>query len=185
MRGLDRTRREPADALRELELERLDALQVQLTRVLGRVHVTVSGGKIVTDPDGRPLVDDGPTVAAAQALVRVGESRRRLLGLDAPAQVEAKVWTVDQMDARIGELETLLAADDPEWGQREQARASQALAADRFRLAWSRPGLVAGDPAGFVAEGLALLLDSLDLDDQAREVAAAAVEQALSVGVGR
>ena len=74
-RSLDRTRREPADAVRELELERLDAVQVALTTVLRRRHVTVSGGKIITDDDGQPYLDDGPTIAAAQALVRVSESR--------------------------------------------------------------------------------------------------------------
>jgi hypothetical protein len=111
-RSLDRTRREPADALRELELERLDALQEALTEVLGRVHVTVSGGKVVTTKgdDGQevPLVDDGPTIAAAQALVRVQESRRRLLGLDAPTRVDARVLSIDELDMQIKELETLL-----------------------------------------------------------------------------
>jgi hypothetical protein len=112
MRGLDRTRREPADALRELELARLDALQEALTRVLGRAHVTVSGGKVVTTKgdDGQevPLLDDGPTIAAAQALVRVQESRRRLLGLDAPARVDARVLSIDELDMQIKELEALL-----------------------------------------------------------------------------
>lgn len=111
-RSLDRTRREPADALRELELERLDALQEALTRVLSRAHVTVSGGKVITTTgdDGKdvPLLDDGPTVAAAVALVRVQESRRKLLGLDAPTRLDARVLTIDEIDLQIKELENQL-----------------------------------------------------------------------------
>jgi hypothetical protein len=107
-RSLDRTRREPADALRELELARLDALQEALTQVLGRKHVTVSGGKVVVDQHGLPYLDDGPVIAAAQALVRVQESRRKLLGLDAPTRVDARVLSIDELDMQIKELETLL-----------------------------------------------------------------------------
>jgi hypothetical protein len=40
--------------------------------------------------------------------VQVQESRRKLLGLDAPAKVDARVLTIDQIDAQIAELETLL-----------------------------------------------------------------------------
>src|SRR6266511_2675475 len=46
-RGLDRTRREPADALRELEAERLDQLQLEALRVLRRRHFLVQGGEVV------------------------------------------------------------------------------------------------------------------------------------------
>jgi hypothetical protein len=133
MRGLDRTRREPADALRELELARLDALQEALTRVLGRAHVTVSGGKVVMtegdDGQEMPLLDDGPTIAAAQALVRVQESRRKLLGLDAPARVEARVLSIDELDMQIKELETLLGETADREGadlyQRQHERATK------------------------------------------------------------
>jgi hypothetical protein len=125
MRGLDRTRREPADALRDLELERLDALQLALTQVLAGQHVTVSGGKVIRDEHGQPLRDHGPTIAAAQALVRVQESRRKLLGLDAPVRVDAKLMTVDQIDARIAELEAELDAQDRAEGRDPYARRKQ------------------------------------------------------------
>ena len=52
-RGLDRTRREPAEQLRELELERLDRLQVEATKVLAARHVIVQAGKVVVDEDTR------------------------------------------------------------------------------------------------------------------------------------
>ena len=43
-------------------------------------------GKVITDPaTGGAMLDDGPVVSAAATLMRIGESRRKLLGLDAPA----------------------------------------------------------------------------------------------------
>jgi Winged helix-turn-helix DNA-binding len=179
-RSLDRTRREPADALRELELERLDTLQVQLTQVLGRRHVTVSGGRIVLDEDDQPLLDDGPTVSAAQALVRVSESRRRLLGLDAPNRVDVRgALSIDLLDAQIRELEDQLAADDPDWDGRERRQRDLDAKVQQLRQAWSTSSRVRLDPAGFVGDALDLALQLLDLDDQEREAAAVEVERLL------
>lgn len=110
MRGLDRTRREPADALRELELERLDRLQVEATKVLAANHVVIQGGKAVVDKQGEPYRDHAPTLTAIRTLVQVQESRRRLLGLDAPTRhdVSARFHTIDELDREIAELESLL-----------------------------------------------------------------------------
>lgn len=77
-----------AEDFREMELQRLDALTAKVHEVLERQHVVVTpGGKIVYDGDVK-LVDDGPTLAAIDRLVKIGESRRKLLGLDSPAKVE-------------------------------------------------------------------------------------------------
>src|SRR5512132_2810307 len=111
--AMRRTVKEPADQHRALELRRLDDLQLQVTEVLRREHITISGGKVVVDDDGRPYRDDGPVIAAARALLAIQERRAKLLGLDAPTKIEGRIMTVDQIDARIGELEALLAADDP------------------------------------------------------------------------
>jgi transposase len=62
-RGLDRTRREPADRLRLLELERLDRLQVEAVQVLRAQHYVVQAGEVVTH-NGQEVVDHGPTLAA-------------------------------------------------------------------------------------------------------------------------
>ena len=109
-RSLDRTRREPADALRGLELERLDALQVAATKVLATNHVVIQGGKVVRDKQGEPYRDHGPTLTAIRTLVQVQESRRRLLGLDAPTKhdISARFHTIDELDREIAELENLL-----------------------------------------------------------------------------
>jgi hypothetical protein len=183
-RSLDRTRREPADGVRELELERLDAVQVALTTVLRRRHVTISGGKVVLDPDGQPYLDDGPVVAAAQALVRVQESRR-LLGLDEPARadvtarIHAEVYSVGALDRELERLTAELAADDPEWAGRERRQRDREQMIERLRTAWSTLGRVRLDPAGFVGDALDLALQLLDLDDQEREAAAVEVERLL------
>jgi hypothetical protein len=93
--------REPAEELRTLMLERLDAELVRLNgleeaarQVLERHHVTVSNGQIVF-LGGEPLIDDAPVLAAIDRLLKIDEqrrkndeSRRKLLGLDQPAKVE-------------------------------------------------------------------------------------------------
>jgi DNA-binding Lrp family transcriptional regulator len=184
-RALDRTRREPAAGLRELELERLDALQVALTTVLARRHVTISAGKVVLDTDGQPYLDDGPVVAAAQALVRVQESRRKLLGLDEPARadvtarIHAEVYSVDALDRELERVTAELAEQDPEWGEQERRRQDLDRRLVRFRGEWSTPGRVITDPAGFVGEALDLALQLLDMDDPAREQVAVEVERLL------
>jgi hypothetical protein len=184
-RALDRTRREPAAGLRELELGRLDALQAALTTVLRRQHVTISAGKVVLDTDGQPYLDDGPVVAAAQALVRVQESRRKLLGLDEPARadvtarIHGELYSLDSLDRQLERLNAELAEQDPEWAEHERHRQDLDRRLTQFRAEWSTPGQVARDPTRFVGDGLALLLEALDLPDDQREAAAVEVEHFL------
>ncbi len=84
---------EAVDQYRELELERLDALQRAAWAVLAKRHVLVQGGKVVryADDDGAeevPLEDDGPTLAAIDRLLKIAERRARLLGLDSPVKID-------------------------------------------------------------------------------------------------
>ena len=65
MSALRRTQQEPADELRRLELERLDEA---LRAIAGRVRQG--------------------NLAAIDRWIRISESRRRLLGLDAPTRTE-------------------------------------------------------------------------------------------------
>lgn len=76
------------------ELDRLNALEETVQRVLERKHFTVSNGKIIYLGD-EPLEDDAPVLAAVDRLIRIeesrrknGESRRRLLGLDEPVKTQ-------------------------------------------------------------------------------------------------
>ena len=184
-RGLAATRHEPAVKLRTLERERLDRLTVQAVQVLQARHVVVSGGKIVVGDDGRPLVDHGPTLAAINTMVRLMERRARLEGLDEPvraditAKVHAEVYSVGALDRELQRLTDELAGLDPEWGEQERRRQDVDRRLGRLRDAWSSPGRVAGDPAGFVGDALDLALQLLDLDDPQREAAAVEVERLL------
>lgn len=70
------------------EAQQLDDLFVAALEVLERDHVTVSHGKVVKDDDGKPLLDDGPKLAAIDRLVKVRESYRKLLGIDAAQKID-------------------------------------------------------------------------------------------------
>lgn len=76
----------PAEALRDLELSRLDTMYEAAMGVLERQHVTVSNGKVVHLSDD-PLPDDGPVLQAIDRLLKIQERRAKLLGLDAEKKV--------------------------------------------------------------------------------------------------
>lgn len=104
---------EPAEQLRTLELERLDALQAEAWAVMTREHLTVSGGKIVMveGPDGveAPLGDDAPVLKAIDRIVKLMERRAKLLGLDAPTRLSVDAETLGR---EIGELLDALGGTD-------------------------------------------------------------------------
>jgi hypothetical protein len=109
--ALDQTVREPADELRKLEVARLDQLWVEVTKILRRRHLLISGGTVVLHPenDEQPLEDDAPALHAVDRLVRIMERRARLLGLDAPTKVsilsdEDKAAIVEAMERAMREL---------------------------------------------------------------------------------
>lgn len=80
-RALAEAREESADVAaeyRELELERLDALTRAAMEVLERKHVKAVGSGEYMEL----LDDDAPKLQAVDRLLKIAESRRRLLGLD-------------------------------------------------------------------------------------------------------
>lgn len=81
-RVMEETLKEPAEQVRQFELERLDDLEAAVRDSLERRHYVVSGGKIVFD-GAEKLEDDGYLLSATDRLLKIYESRRRLLGLDA------------------------------------------------------------------------------------------------------
>lgn len=85
-RCLAETLTEAATELRQIELERLDTLYAAATAVLEREHITVNNGKVIYQGD-TPLADDAPVLAAIDRLLKISESRRKLLGLDSPEKV--------------------------------------------------------------------------------------------------
>ena len=92
-----------AEELRAIQLQQLDYLTEQALNVLESAHhVVTQAGRIVTDADGRPLVDHGPVLAAIDRLLKIQERRAKLMGLDAPIRQE--VITLDQIDREIERL---------------------------------------------------------------------------------
>jgi hypothetical protein len=93
--------RDSAEVYRTMELERLDTLTVEAARIMMATHPLVSGGKVL---DG--LSDDGPRLGAIDRLLRISESRRKLLGLDAPAKTA--LTNPDGTPAAYAELRTVV-----------------------------------------------------------------------------
>ena len=59
----------------------------------------------------RPMLDDGPVVQAATALLRVQERRAKLLGLDEPSKIRVETIPLDVVEAEIARLEAKFALD--------------------------------------------------------------------------
>lgn len=107
---------EAVEELRTIELQRLDEMLEVARRELHRDHVLVQQGRVIRDDAGVPMIDHGAKLAALDRLVKISESRRKLVGADMPMRIEQKV-TVEEvtvMDAEIRELvEKMNGADEP------------------------------------------------------------------------
>lgn len=73
---------EAVDELRKYEMEKLDRAEQAALEILRRRHEVVFRG------EETGIQDDGPALAALDRLLKISESRRRLLGIDAPVVVE-------------------------------------------------------------------------------------------------
>lgn len=99
---------EAVEALRTIELARLDEALVEALRQLRMNHVMVSHGRIIEG-----VVDEGPKLAAIDRIIKISESRRRLLGLDLPVKVSHEVTVHDgdsDLDREIADLLAKLGA---------------------------------------------------------------------------
>lgn len=115
--------RESAEAAKQFELDRLDAeldrldtLEAKVRGVIDRDHVTVANNGTVVVHQGEPLLDDAPVLQAADRLLKIedsrrrnGESRRKLLGLDAPSRVSVEAEQLGREIARL--LDAALGSD--------------------------------------------------------------------------
>lgn len=106
--------RGPAEKLIALEASRLDTMFESALEVLERDHVTVSHGKVIKDDDGNVLLDDGPRLAAIDRMLRVRESYRKLLGLDAPSRVSVDAQQLGDEIAAL--LDRATSSDDSTGG---------------------------------------------------------------------
>jgi hypothetical protein len=86
-RSLTDTLAEPAANLRQLEREKLDRLEQLVHAELERQHFVIANGKIMYIGE-EPLHDTGAVLACVDRLVKISESRRKLLGLDSATKVD-------------------------------------------------------------------------------------------------
>lgn len=124
------------DQYLQYELDRLDHMQQAVLAVLdnpGRiVHVMEWRGEYETNEDGEQfkkldsvpvlIVDDKKILGAVDRLVRISESRRKLVGLDAPVKVQGDI-TVTETTQEDLELQELL----------REAKARAAASAEKIR----------------------------------------------------
>lgn len=132
-RALKDCYREEAGEAVQLELERMDDVSRVLYRVMHTKHFKVSAsGRIVRDGAGDPVRDDGPVVHAAMGLVKLSESRRKLLGIDAPSRSRVQIITDEVLAAEEDKLDKeiadLLAAESAAEADRASADADPGLA---------------------------------------------------------
>lgn len=113
-RALARVPYEAADEVRQIENERLEQMARRTLAVMVGTHVRLSGGEIVRDEHGNPLTDPMPVLKAVDSMLKIMERRARLLGLDAP--VDVNMITSTQVDIEIARLsaELLSKGLDPE-----------------------------------------------------------------------
>jgi Sigma-70, region 4 len=102
---------EAVGELRAIECQRLDAVIARLWGVVHADHPLVSHGRRWDD-----LQDAGPVLQALHGIVRASESKRKLLGLDAPSRSVVEVITEDVVDAELRRLESEMAALDESAG---------------------------------------------------------------------
>lgn len=95
---------ESVSELRRVELDRLDELQKRLFKVASSDHPMVSHGRVIPN-----VIDLTPNLQAMAQLLRLSESRRKLLGLDAPTRVHVRVS--DEVTAEIERLAEQLGVD--------------------------------------------------------------------------
>lgn len=117
-----------AQAARQVFLDRFQDYRRSAQRVLAARHyVTVQSGKIVTGPDGQPLVDDDPVLRALDRLAKIDDMEIRLRDLW-PA-TRSRIEVVDDDVARA-------LADEAE---REFARITEAAADTGNGIAGEHP----------------------------------------------
>lgn len=107
-RAFRQTLAEPAEQARAVELARLENAHDAALAILLREHVVVSHGRIVAGEDGTPLIDDGPALHAIDRIRALSESRRKLLGLDAPQKM---ALTMEAIDAELADTQAAIDAE--------------------------------------------------------------------------
>ena len=87
---------EGANEVRKIELEKLDNLERYYQSIIQNPPLKVGNtGKVVVDPDGKPMVDEGARMDASNGILKAQAQRARLLGLNAPTATRSEVVVYD------------------------------------------------------------------------------------------
>ena len=90
---------------REIEAEKLNALEAPLLDGLTRPRPLVAWGRIVTDPSsGDPILERGVNLAIVDRLLRIANRRAALQGIDMPRLRETELVTSEMLDAEIQKI---------------------------------------------------------------------------------
>lgn len=104
---------------RQVFLDRFQDYRRAAQRVLSTRHfVTTQGGKLVTGPDGNPLIDDDPVLRALDRLHKIDDTELRLRDLYPAAKTRVEIIPEETIDAECARLiqeirEREAAAADP------------------------------------------------------------------------
>lgn len=88
---------------RYLQLLSYDELEAAAWHELRKHHVLVQHGKIIRHHNGQPVEDAELKLKIMATILRIKDARNKMLGLNAPTQLE--VLTLDTIDAQIARLE--------------------------------------------------------------------------------
>jgi PAS domain-containing protein len=87
---------EGAEAVRKIELEKLDNAERYLQSIIQNPPVKVSAsGRIVKDDKGNPVIDEGARMDAVNGILKAQQARARLLGLNAPTRIQEEIVIYD------------------------------------------------------------------------------------------
>lgn len=99
-----------SDALKDIEakqafLDRFQDYRRAAQRVLSTRHfVTTQAGKLVTGPDGQPIIDDDPVLRALDRLLKIDDTELRLRDLYPATKSRVEVITEETIDAECAKL---------------------------------------------------------------------------------
>lgn len=105
---------EDREAVRQVELAKLDELEREAWKVLEGTHLAYTQKGLVKTPldeNGEPayLQDPMPVLAAMDRILKIQERRAKMLGIDAPTRIQI---TGDLIEQEIKRLEAALAGND-------------------------------------------------------------------------
>lgn len=93
-------RRGAVEETREQELERLDYIEQNMQRIIDATHYVLHKGEVVIGPNGEPMIDPGPSIAAHKVQLDCMAKRAKYTGIEMPIKTETRTYeyTVNGVD---------------------------------------------------------------------------------------